>query len=68
LAEPVRLFSRPTWLLDLVTVGAIATGTRTSRRQEFERQEKGHEKARPQGPGFFIVEVSNRGRISAAPG
>jgi len=32
-------------------------------RQEFERQEK----ARPQRPGFFIVEVSDRERISARP-
>ncbi|MEH2609432.1 hypothetical protein [Bradyrhizobium sp. AZCC 1693] len=33
------------------------------RRQEFKRQEK----ARPQRPGFFIVEVSDRERISARP-
>ena len=37
-------------------------------RQEFERQEKRQEKARPQRPGFFIVEVPDRERISARPG
>jgi len=41
-------------------------------RQEFERQEKRRgkrqEKARPKRPGFFIVEVSDRERITARPG
>jgi hypothetical protein len=37
-------------------------------RRAGERQEKRQEKARPQRPGFFIVEVSDRERISARPG
>jgi hypothetical protein len=41
-------------------------------RQEFERQEKRRgkrqEKARPKRPGFLVVEVSDRERITARPG
>jgi len=35
---------------------------------EARQEEKRQEKARPQRPGFFIVEVPDRERISARPG